>query len=228
MDIYLLKHTHANIRINYQSIGSGGGVEQVKNGTVDFGASDAPLNNDQLKGMRPVIQIPESAGPVCITYSLPTLNKPVQLSAEAIAGIYLGKITSCVIPSFCATTLESTSSQHQHRRNPPYRRQRHHQRLHDLSLRRQPRVAAESWRRKRCRLARRPRWQRKRGRHRAGSPISWCHRLRRTHLRPAEHTSCRRGQKPRWPIHPAQHVQHDSRHRCLHQISLQRIPGPPL
>ena len=87
-------NAHSNIHINYQSIGSGGGVQQVKNGTVDFGASDAPLNDDQLNGMKPMIQIPESAGPVCITYSLPGLDKPVQLSAEAIAGIFLGKITS--------------------------------------------------------------------------------------------------------------------------------------
>jgi len=85
---------NANVQINYQSIGSGGGVQQVKNGTVDFGASDAPLNDDQLNGMKPMIQIPESAGPVCITYSLPGVNKPVQLSSNAIAGIFLGKITS--------------------------------------------------------------------------------------------------------------------------------------
>ncbi len=87
-------NAHSNVRINYQSIGSGGGVQQVKNGTVDFGASDAALNDDQLNGMKPMIQIPESAGPVCITYSLPGLDKPMQLSSDAIAGIFLGKITS--------------------------------------------------------------------------------------------------------------------------------------
>lgn len=87
-------NTHSNVHINYQSIGSGGGVQQVKNGTVDFGASDTALNDEQLKSMKPVIQIPESAGPVCITYSLPGVNKPVQLSSNAIAGIFLGKITT--------------------------------------------------------------------------------------------------------------------------------------
>ena len=86
--------SHSNVQINYQSIGSGGGVQQVKNGTVDFGASDNPLSDDQLNGMKPMLQIPESAGPVCLTYSLPGLAKPVQLSADAIAGIFLGKITS--------------------------------------------------------------------------------------------------------------------------------------
>jgi phosphate transport system substrate-binding protein len=85
---------HPNVQINYQSIGSGGGVQQVKTGTVDFGASDAALTDDQLNGMKPVIQIPESAGPVCITYSLPGLSTPIQLSSDAIAGVFLGKITS--------------------------------------------------------------------------------------------------------------------------------------
>jgi phosphate transport system substrate-binding protein len=86
--------THPNVRINYQSIGSGGGVQQLKSGTVDFGASDPPLSDEQVNDMKPMIEIPDSAGPVCITYSLPGIDRPIQLSAEAIAGIYLGKITT--------------------------------------------------------------------------------------------------------------------------------------
>ena len=84
--------SHANVQINYQSIGSGGGVQQVKSHTVDFGASDAALTDDQLKDFFPVIQIPESAGPVCITYNLAELSQPLQLSAESLAGIFLGKV----------------------------------------------------------------------------------------------------------------------------------------
>jgi phosphate transport system substrate-binding protein len=86
--------SHPNVQINYQSIGSGGGIQQVKSGTVDFGASDAPLSDGELAQMPPVIQIPESAGPVCITYNLAGLQKPLQLSSESVAGIFLGKITS--------------------------------------------------------------------------------------------------------------------------------------
>jgi phosphate transport system substrate-binding protein len=86
--------SHPNVQINYQSIGSGGGVQQVKSGTVDFGASDNPLDDKALSDMKPVLQIPETAGPVCITYNLPGLTKPLQLSAEAVAGIYLGTIKS--------------------------------------------------------------------------------------------------------------------------------------
>ena len=88
------QQSHAGVQINYQSIGSGGGIEQVKRGTVDFGASDAALSDQQLASMSPVVQIPESAGPVCITYNLADLKQPLQLSGEALAGIFLGKITS--------------------------------------------------------------------------------------------------------------------------------------
>ena len=86
--------SHANVRINYQSIGSGGGIQQVKTGTVDFGASDAPLSDADMAAMSPVIQFPESAGPICITYNLQGLQAPLQLSSQALAGIFLGRITS--------------------------------------------------------------------------------------------------------------------------------------
>lgn len=89
---------NANIQINYQSIGSGGGVQQVKSGTVDFGASDNPLDDQALAQMKPMLQIPESAGPVCITYNLPGLAQPLQLSASSLAGIFLGTITSWKAP----------------------------------------------------------------------------------------------------------------------------------
>ena len=84
--------SHPSVQINYQSIGSGGGIQQVKSNTVDFGASDAALSDDQLAGMQPVIQIPETAGPVCVTYNLPGLSQPLQLSATTLAGIFLGNI----------------------------------------------------------------------------------------------------------------------------------------
>jgi phosphate transport system substrate-binding protein len=83
---------HPGVQINYQSIGSGGGIQQLKKGLVDFGASDAALNDEQLKEMPPLVQIPESAGPVCITYNLPDLKSPLRLSPAVLAGIYLGTI----------------------------------------------------------------------------------------------------------------------------------------
>ncbi len=83
---------HPNIHVNYQSIGSGGGIQQVKAGTVDFGASDVALKDQQLSGMAPVVQIPETSGPVCITYNLPGLTQPLHLSSAEVAGIFLGTI----------------------------------------------------------------------------------------------------------------------------------------
>ncbi len=88
------QQAHKNVQINYQSIGSGGGIQQVKAGTVDFGASDAALTDAQLAAMKPVLQLPESAGPVCITYNIPGLQQPLRLSPEALAGIFLGTIKS--------------------------------------------------------------------------------------------------------------------------------------
>jgi phosphate transport system substrate-binding protein len=87
-------HERTGVKINYQSIGSGGGIQQVKVGTVDFGASDAALSNQRLKEMpRPVIHFPTVAGAVVLAYNLADVEKPIQLTPEAIAGIYLGKIT---------------------------------------------------------------------------------------------------------------------------------------
>jgi len=82
--------SHPGVQINYQSIGSGGGIQQLKKGLVDFGASDAALDDQQLQGMPPLVQIPAIAGPVCITYNLPDLKDPLKLGANALAGIYLG------------------------------------------------------------------------------------------------------------------------------------------
>ncbi|MGA9551897.1 MAG: phosphate ABC transporter substrate-binding protein PstS, partial [Candidatus Sulfotelmatobacter sp.] len=90
--------SHPGVQINYQSIGSGGGIQQLKKGLIDFGASDAALDDEQLKEMPPVIQIPESAGPVCITYNLPELKAPLKLSAQTLSGIFLGTITTWQAP----------------------------------------------------------------------------------------------------------------------------------
>ena len=90
---------HPGVQINYQSIGSGGGIQQLKKGLLDFAASDAALSDDQLKDMPAIIQIPESAGPVCITYNLPDLKNPLRLSAATLSGIYLGKIKTWQDPA---------------------------------------------------------------------------------------------------------------------------------
>lgn len=86
---------YPNSRINYQSIGSGGGIKQLLAGTVDFGASDAPLSNDEMKSMpAPVVHIPMVAGAVALSYNLPRVPNELKLSPEVIAGMFLGEITS--------------------------------------------------------------------------------------------------------------------------------------
>ena len=88
-------HQATGIEINYQSIGSGGGIQQLKNGTVDFGASDAPLTDAKLKEMpRRVIHFPTVAGAVVLAYNLPSLKEPLHLTSDVVAGIYMGKITT--------------------------------------------------------------------------------------------------------------------------------------
>jgi phosphate transport system substrate-binding protein len=84
---------HPNVKINYQSIGSGGGIRQVTEGTVDFGASDGPMTDDQLKGAKvKVMHIPTVLGAVVPVYNIPGVNKELNFSGDVIADIYLGKI----------------------------------------------------------------------------------------------------------------------------------------
>ena len=85
---------HANVKIDYQSIGSGGGIKQLQAQTVDFGASDAPMTEEELKGAPgPVVHIPTVLGAVVLTYNLAEVTKPLRFSPDVIADIFLGKIT---------------------------------------------------------------------------------------------------------------------------------------
>ena len=94
---------HPDIRINYQSIGSGGGIAQVQKGTVDFGASDAPLSDQQLKDMgRPIVLIPTVAGAVAMTYNLPGIGTGLKLTSENIVDIFMGQITKWNDPKILA------------------------------------------------------------------------------------------------------------------------------
>src|SRR3984885_8685626 len=81
-------------KVNYQSIGSGGGIAQLTAKTVDFGDSDAPLNDDQTAKMgAPVLHIPMTSGAVVVTYNVPGVAGGLKLSGKDLADIYLGKVT---------------------------------------------------------------------------------------------------------------------------------------
>src|SRR6185369_6939536 len=94
---------HPNVKIDYQSIGSGGGIKQIQAQTVDFGASDTPMKDDDLKGAPgEILHIPTVLGAVVITYNLPALGQPLNFSPDVIADIFLGKITKWNDPRITA------------------------------------------------------------------------------------------------------------------------------
>jgi phosphate transport system substrate-binding protein len=81
------------VKINYQSIGSGGGIRQLTEGTVDFGASDAPMSDaEQAKLKVPVLHIPTVLGAVVVTYNVPGVTQPLKLSGAVLAQIYAGTV----------------------------------------------------------------------------------------------------------------------------------------
>lgn len=86
--------THPDVTVNYQAIGSGGGIEQFVAKTVDFGASDVPMDADELAEAKdPVLQIPVTLGAEGIAYNLPGVAKGLHMTRDLVADIYLGKIT---------------------------------------------------------------------------------------------------------------------------------------
>ncbi len=91
-DVY---HTaHPNIQINYQPIGSGGGIRQLQAGTVDFGASDGPMTDEQLGQSKvKILHFPTVLGAVIPTYNIPGVTAELNFTQKALAGIYLGTIT---------------------------------------------------------------------------------------------------------------------------------------
>jgi phosphate transport system substrate-binding protein len=86
---------HSDIQINYQSIGSGGGIRQVMAGTVDFGATDGPMSDEQIKDSKvKVLHVPTVLGAVVPAYNIPGVSGEVKFTPEILSGIFLGKITN--------------------------------------------------------------------------------------------------------------------------------------
>ncbi len=86
---------HPDIQINYQSIGSGGGIRQVLAGTVDFGASDGPMSDEQLSQSKvKILHVPTVLGAVVPAYNVPGVSGEIKFTPEVLSGIFLGKISS--------------------------------------------------------------------------------------------------------------------------------------
>jgi phosphate transport system substrate-binding protein len=87
------KSAHSGIQINYQPIGSGGGIRQLTEGTVDFGASDMPMTEEQISAMKvKPLHFPTVLGAVVLTYNIPGASGDLKLTPDLIAGIFLGEI----------------------------------------------------------------------------------------------------------------------------------------
>jgi phosphate transport system substrate-binding protein len=94
-NIYAREH---GVRVNYQSIGSGGGIRQITEGTVDFGASDAPMKAEAMERAGHPLNLPTVLGAVVITYNLPEFSGEIRLDGPTIADIFLGNITRWTDP----------------------------------------------------------------------------------------------------------------------------------
>src|SRR4051794_19664813 len=86
---------HPDVKMNYQSIGSGGGIRQFSDGTVDFGGTDAPMTDSAIAAIGGnVLHIPTVMGAVVAIYNLPDVKQPLRFTPDVLADIFLGKITS--------------------------------------------------------------------------------------------------------------------------------------
>ena len=132
---------HPDLDFNYQSIGSGGGIRQVLAGTVDFGASDGPMTDDQLSQAKTkILHFPTVLGADVPTYNIPGVTQELNFTPEALAGIYLGKITKWNDPAITGPNPGVKLPGYGHRRCSSVRRQRHNLYLGRLSLQGQRRV----------------------------------------------------------------------------------------
>lgn len=100
------QRANPNIRVNYQAIGSGGGIRQIQAGSVDFGGSDSAMTDDQLSNAhqgRGALMIPTAGGAVAITYNVPGVPSGLKLSQAASGGIFSGRITRWNDPAIAST-----------------------------------------------------------------------------------------------------------------------------
>ncbi|MGB8965018.1 MAG: phosphate ABC transporter substrate-binding protein PstS [Candidatus Cybelea sp.] len=101
---YIYSQQNPNVTVNYQSIGSGGGIQQFTAKNVDFGATDVPMNAQELaRAGQPVLQIPVTLGGAAVAYNLPGVNASLRLTRQTVANIYLGKVTKWNDPQIAKT-----------------------------------------------------------------------------------------------------------------------------
>jgi len=101
------RKAHSDVQINYQSIGSGGGIRQVSEGTVDFGASDGPMTDEQLSSAKTkILHFPTVLGSVVPAYNVPGVTEEIKFTPDVLAGIFLGKIGNWNDPAIAKANPE--------------------------------------------------------------------------------------------------------------------------
>ena len=120
---YIYNQKRPDVTVNYQSIGSGGGIQQFTAKTVDFGASDVPMNAEELRrAKQAVLQIPATLGGESIAYNLPGVSATLRLSRQVLADIYLGKIAQVERSGDRQAQRGRQASRHADRGRPSFRR----------------------------------------------------------------------------------------------------------
>jgi phosphate transport system substrate-binding protein len=105
---YEYSNAHPGVKFNYQSIGSGGGIKQITAGTVDFGATDAPMTDDEMKKLPgPIFHIPTAIGAVSVVYNVDGVKDSLKLTPDALADIFLGKIVRWNDPKIAALNKDA-------------------------------------------------------------------------------------------------------------------------
>ena len=136
--------------VSYSPIGSGGGIAAITAKTVDFGASDAPLSNDQQSACPNCVQIPWALSATSIMYNLPNIGCVLRLTGPVLASIYLGQTTTWNDASITKINPKCNLTEHEDHAGPPVGQLRDDVQLHRLPVGRQPCLEVEA----RCRRQR--------------------------------------------------------------------------
>ena len=185
---------HSNVQINYQSIGSGGGIRQFTNQTVFFGATDGPMTNEQLiAAPSKILHFPTVLGAVVPVYNIPGVKAELKFTGTVLADIFLGKITKWNDPAIAKLNAGVSLARDRHHGRAPLRRVGHDLHLGGLPRQGVARVAEEGRRGHGGELADRRRREGQRGRVRPRHADARVDRLRRADLRAAEQDQLRLG-----------------------------------
>ena len=179
------------LQFNYQSIGSGGGIQQVTQGTVDFGATDGPMNDMQLKDVQEstasgVLHFPTVMGADVPVYNIPGVSAQLNFTGDALAGIFLGQDHQVERSGDRGRESGRKASGQRYRRRSPLRWQRHDVHFRRLSVQSQQGMGNEGRSRHVGELAGGSGWQGQRRRFRSGQADAEFDWLRRADLCPPE------------------------------------------